>query len=107
MSARLEGQAVDETEVMPAQADAIRVRYWAAARSAAGVSEDLLATEGSLSLAEVRRRAVELHPAGRLAEVLSACSALVGDRPVGKADPDEVQVEPGDTVEFLPPFAGG
>ena len=94
---------MDETEVIAG----IRVRYWAAARSAAGVHEDLLDAETPLSLAEVRRRAVELHSDSRLAEVLSACSALVGDRPVGKADPADVEVAPGETVEFLPPFAGG
>jgi molybdopterin converting factor small subunit len=32
---------------------------------------------------------------------------LVGDRPVASADPTAVQVQPGETVEFLPPFAGG
>jgi hypothetical protein len=42
-----------------------------------------------------------------LAEVLAVCSALVGDLPVGSADPGEVIVRPGETVEFLPPFAGG
>jgi hypothetical protein len=31
----------------------------------------------------------------------------VGDRPVGSVPPDLVTVQPGSTVEFLPPFAGG
>jgi hypothetical protein len=35
------------------------------------------------------------------------CSVLVGDRPVGAHDPDSVEVLPGETVELLPPFAGG
>jgi len=39
--------------------------------------------------------------------VLEVCSVLVGDRPVASRDPDSVVVEPGETVEFLPPFAGG
>jgi len=39
--------------------------------------------------------------------VLEICSVLVGDRPVATEDPDTVTVEPGQTVEFLPPFAGG
>ena len=43
----------------------------------------------------------------RLAEVLSVCSVLVGERPVGTADPAAVPVRAGDTVELLPPFAGG
>jgi plastocyanin len=39
--------------------------------------------------------------------VLSTCSVLVGDRPAATHDPATVTVRPGDTVEFLPPFAGG
>jgi sulfur-carrier protein len=85
----------------------IRVRYWAAAKSAAGTAEDHLPVDGPVTLAEVRRQAIALHPATRLAEVLGACSVLVGDEPVGTRKPDEVQVAPGSSVEFLPPFAGG
>jgi hypothetical protein len=43
----------------------------------------------------------------RLARVLAVCSVLVGEQPLGGADPTTVVVEPGATVEFLPPFAGG
>lgn len=85
----------------------ITVRYWAGAKHAAGTDRDQLATQTPLTLAEVRDRAVALHPGTRLAEVLAVCSALVGDLPVGSADPGEVVVRPGETVEFLPPFAGG
>jgi len=85
----------------------IRVRYWAAAKAAAGTAADDLPVSGPLTLTEVRRRAVELHPGTRLAEVLQACSTLIGEQPVGSRDPDQVVVEPGSSVEFLPPFAGG
>lgn len=85
----------------------IRVRYWAAARAAAGTAEDDLPVEGPLTLLEVRRRAVELHPDPRLAAVLDACSVLIGDEPVGTRPHDQVVVGPGASVEFLPPFAGG
>ena len=85
----------------------VRVHYWAAAKSAAGVAGDDLPVDGPISLAEVVRRAVELHPATRLGDVLKSCSALLGDRPVTAEDPDAVVVAPGSTVEFLPPFAGG
>jgi molybdopterin converting factor small subunit len=87
---------------------AITVRYWAAARAAAGVGEDRIVTDGPLSLAEVRERALALHPgADGLARVIAACSVLVGDAPVGRRDAAEVMVSPGASVEFLPPFAGG
>ena len=85
----------------------VTLRYWASARAAAGVAEDIVAVDGPLTLADVRRRAVELHPGTNLEAVLGVCSVLVGDRPVGSQEPANVQLEPGDTVEFLPPFAGG
>jgi molybdopterin converting factor small subunit len=85
----------------------IRIRYWAAAKAAAGVAEDDLEVEAALPLADVVRRAVELHPGTRLSDVLQVCSALVDDRPVKRLDPATVLVEPGQSVEFLPPFAGG
>src|SRR5687768_2402483 len=98
---------------VPARADGvpetgITVRYWAAARAAAGVAEDRIPTGAALSVAELRSRALALHPgADRLGPVLQVCSVLVDDTPLGRRDPAEVAVEPGSTVEFLPPFAGG
>ena len=85
----------------------IAVHYWASARAEAGVPGDDLAVDGPLTLTEVRARAVDLHPGTRLADVLAVCSVLLGDQPVGTADPATVSVAPGTTVEFLPPFAGG
>ena len=85
----------------------ITVRYWASARAAAGVGSDALPVTGPLTLTDVVRRAVALHPDTRLPNVLEACSVLVGDQPVGSRHPDGVLVNPGQTVEFLPPFAGG
>lgn len=87
--------------------ETITVRYWAAAKAAAGIDVDQLAVEGPITVAEVVRRACALHPGTRLPEVLAVCSALVGDRPVGKQNPGEVEVPPGSLIEFLPPFAGG
>jgi molybdopterin converting factor small subunit len=94
------GSEGDETGV-------IRVHYWAAAKAAAGVPGDDLPVDEAISLSEVLRRSVALHPGTRLADVLRTCSALLGDRPVSAEDPDEVVVPVGATVEFLPPFAGG
>ena len=88
----------------------VTVHYWAAARAAAGVSEDRIATDGPLSLAEVRDRALALHPdAETLQRVIASCSVLIGDVPLGerRAHPAAVTVQPGASVEFLPPFAGG
>jgi molybdopterin synthase sulfur carrier subunit len=90
-----------------AETNVIRVRYWAAAKSAAGTDSDDVTVTGPITLAELRAAAVALHPGTRLAEMLAACSTLVGDQPVGTADPATYVVEPGASVEFLPPFAGG
>jgi hypothetical protein len=61
-----------------------------------------------VSLAELVSRAREAHAdSSRFADVLSCCSMMVGDRPVTTDDPAAVIVQPGSTVEFLPPFAGG
>ncbi|WP_240044330.1 MoaD/ThiS family protein [Nocardioides albidus] len=85
----------------------IRVRYWAAARSAAGVAEEDVEVAGPVTLAELRAAVVGRHPGTRLPEVVGVCSVLVGERPVSSGDPAAVVIHPGETVEFLPPFAGG
>jgi molybdopterin converting factor small subunit len=84
----------------------VTLRYWAAARAAAGVDQDVLEVTADVTLAELADRARAAH-SERFSQVLKTCSALVGDRPVGSADPASVRVRPGETVEFLPPFAGG
>ena len=89
------------------EASTVTVRYWASARAAAGVATDALSVDGPVTLAELRDRAVALHPGTRLEAVIGVCSVLVGDRPVATQDPTTVMVDPGETVEFLPPFAGG
>lgn len=92
----------------PSPRSNVVVRLWAAARAAAGTPEVELDVTEPMSLSQLRDELLKRHPdADRLPGVLSVCSVLIGDRPVGKADPDTVQVAPGDTVEFLPPFAGG
>jgi sulfur-carrier protein len=92
---------------MSVETATVHVHYWASARAAAGVSGDEIAVDGPVTLDEVVRRAVALHPGTRLPDVLKVCSALVGDRPVSSEEPGRVEVRPGETVEFLPPFAGG
>lgn len=85
----------------------IRVRYWAAARSAAGIAEETVDVAGPITLAELTAEVVRRHDGSRLADVIGVCSVLVGDQPVGSREPGAVVVPPGATVEFLPPFAGG
>ena len=84
----------------------VLVRYWAGARAAAGVTEESFPAPSTLS--QLLHEVVMRHPdRPRLKDVVGVCSVLVGDRPVGTSDPQAVVLRPGDTVELLPPFAGG
>jgi len=76
----------------------VTVRYWAAARAAAGVAEE---TRDAATLADVVRQVSQ----GRqeLARVLGMCSFLVDS---ARAEPDTPLAE-GAVVDALPPFAGG
>jgi molybdopterin converting factor small subunit len=86
----------------------VTVRYWAAARAAAGVESDTVEVGDGTTLAVLLKTVQDLHPdRPRLADVVGVCSVLVGDRPVGAIRPDDVAIRSGDTVELLPPFAGG
>jgi sulfur-carrier protein len=85
--------------------DTVRVRYWAAARAAAGRDTDEVTGE---TLAEVLDAVRSLHAdKAKFAQVVGVCSVLVGERPVGSRDPATVRIGAGETVELLPPFAGG
>ncbi|MEJ7635981.1 MoaD/ThiS family protein [Aeromicrobium sp.] len=83
----------------------VTVHYWAAARAAAGTAEERLPA-GSLAdlLTEISRRHADRD---RFDDVIASCSILVGETPVGGRDHATIRLHPGDTVEFLPPFAGG
>jgi molybdopterin synthase sulfur carrier subunit len=85
--------------------ETVRVRYWAAARAAAGRETDDVPGQ---TLSDVLAAVRELHADNlRLLKVIDVCSVLVGERPVGTQDPAAVRIDPGETVELLPPFAGG
>lgn len=87
--------------------NAISVHYWASARAAAGTDGDTIEVEGPITLADLLGRVLALHPGTRLGDVLAVCSTLVGDLPVASEDAADVVVQSGQSVEFLPPFAGG
>lgn len=79
------------------------VRYWAAAKSAAGLAEE---PYDAATLAEALNAARDRHP-GELVRVLRRCSFLVDGDPVGTRAHETVRLAEGGTVEVLPPFAGG
>lgn len=81
----------------------VTVRFWAAAKAAAGVEEEPHDAE---TLAEALDAVRASHP-GELSQVLRRCSFLVDGDPVGTRGHDTVRLAEGGTVEVLPPFAGG
>jgi molybdopterin converting factor small subunit len=83
----------------------VRVRYWAGAKAAAGVDAEEIAGR---TVAEVLAAARGRHrDEPRFDRVLSVCSFLLGEQPIGSRDLAEVEVGDGDILDVLPPFAGG
>lgn len=80
------------------------IRYWAAARQAAGTPEEPYQAH---TLAEALAQARARHPEPRFAQVLDHCSYVVDGNPVGSRDHADVPLVAGGIVEVLPPFAGG
>ena len=79
------------------------IRYWAAARAAAGVADEPYEAN---TLAEVLDAVVTVH-GEELARVIKGCSFLVDEQPVGKRPHSDVTLSEGGSIEVLPPFAGG
>ena len=79
------------------------IRYWAAAKEAAGVAGDTLP---GATLAEVLLLARATHDE-RFTVVLGRCSFIVDGDPVGTRDHSSVAVRADSLVDVLPPFAGG
>ena len=79
------------------------LRFWAAAKAAAGVAEE---PYDATTLAEALEAARERHGEA-LARVLQRSTYVVDDAPVGGRPHDRVMLTEGGSVEVLPPFAGG
>ena len=79
------------------------LRYWAAARAAAGAAEE---ATSATTLAEALGAARATRDE-RFARVLEVCSFVVDGDPVGARDHAEVRLQGVRLVDVLPPFAGG
>jgi molybdopterin synthase sulfur carrier subunit len=84
----------------------VTLRYWAAARDAAGVSEEQVTAE-TLAGALAAARGSETGRSTRLRAVLSRSSYLIDGSPVGTRPPESVMLDERSVIEVLPPFAGG
>ncbi|MEU4536720.1 MoaD/ThiS family protein [Streptosporangium sp. NPDC023825] len=78
------------------------VRYWAAAKEAAGIAEE---RSEAATLAELMTKITSNREG--LARVVSRSSFLVDGDPVGRRAHETIVLKDGATVEVLPPFAGG
>ena len=85
------------------------LRFWAAAREAAGAAEETVrAATLAEALAEaVRRRGGAQAGGAELDRVLARSSVLLDGIRVGRAERASVPLPDGAVVEILPPFAGG
>ena len=80
----------------------VNVRYFAAARAAAGMDEETLAVAPGTSVKDLVERLGVRSP--NLAAVLDRCSFLCDGVAVrNRAEP----LQTNQTVDVLPPFAGG
>ena len=80
----------------------VTVRYFAAARAAAGVETDQVELPTGASV-EILLKVLRCT-GGELARVLERCSFLVDEVAVRDRD---ARLEDGAVVDVLPPFAGG
>jgi molybdopterin synthase sulfur carrier subunit len=83
----------------------VTIRYWAAAKDAAGAdAESLDAGTLAEALAAAVSRRGDNH---RLPAVLARSSFLVDGAPAGGRPREGIVLRDGATIEVLPPFAGG
>ncbi|GAA1273061.1 MoaD/ThiS family protein [Sphaerisporangium rubeum] len=80
------------------------VRYWAAAKAAAGVAEEPFEAD---TLADLVVKITLKYENPDLERVLGRSSFLVDGDPAGIRDLSTVALKDGAVVEVLPPFAGG
>lgn len=82
----------------------VTLRYWAAAKAAAGTAEQ---TVTARTLADALAEAMRTGAPSALHTVLARSSFIIDGRPVGRRAAETVQLPEGAVIEVLPPFAGG
>jgi molybdopterin synthase sulfur carrier subunit len=89
----------------------VTLRYWAAAKQAAGVAEETISAGTLAAALETALSARERNAASGtdcdLRAVLARSSFLVDGSPVGSRAPETVALREAAVVEVLPAFAGG
>jgi len=83
----------------------VMIRYWAAAKDAAGLAEESVA---AATLAEALDVVVTGRaPDTRLRDVLERSSVLIDGTRASRANAEDIALADGAVIEVLPPFAGG
>jgi sulfur-carrier protein len=80
----------------------VTVRFFAAARAAAGTETETIAVEPGTTVAELADKLGSSNP--ELATILRRCSYLCDE--IAVRDPG-MRLRSGHTIDVLPPFAGG
>jgi molybdopterin converting factor small subunit len=85
----------------------VTLRYWAAAKDAAGVADEKIE---AATLADALAAAGQAGPPGsplRLRTVMARSSFLIDGQPAGKRPHESIALVDDAVIEVLPPFAGG
>jgi sulfur-carrier protein len=85
----------------------VTLRYWAAAKEAAGVAEQSVTADTLAAALAVASAALAGNRGPNLDAVLARSSFLIDGAPVGQRAAPSVQLAEGNVIEVLPPFAGG
>lgn len=81
----------------------VQVRYFAGARAAAGIDEEMLALPAGATVADAARSATERH-GDKLGKVIASSSFLLDGIAVRSRT---ARLSDGVRLDVLPPFAGG
>jgi molybdopterin converting factor small subunit len=87
----------------------VTLRYWAAAKDAAGVADEKIEATtlaDALTAAVLARGEDPANPL-RLASVMARSSFLIDGQPAGKRPHESIALADDAVIEVLPPFAGG
>lgn len=84
----------------------VTLRYWAAAKEAAGVTDQKVEAV-TLSDALAAGVAAAGDRGGRLSQVIARSSFLIDGEPAGTRPTDSITLAGDAVIEVLPPFAGG
>lgn len=83
----------------------VTVRYWAAAKEAAGTAEETVQAAALADALDTIRNS--RNGDERFGNVLKRSSFLIDSNPVGKRAHESLSLTDGAVIEVLPAFAGG